>query len=68
MNVVAPGLVGTDMVRSMPDKAKEQMIAHIPLGRMGKPEEIAGSVLYLLEESGAYVTGSVLNVSGGLYM
>ncbi len=68
VNVVAPGLVETDMVQSMQPKAKEEMISRIPLGRMGRPEEVAAAVLYLIGESGAYVTGSVLNVSGGLYM
>jgi len=68
VNVVAPGLVETDMVQAMPQKAREEMVSHIPLGRMGRPEDIAAAVLYLVGESGAYVTGSVLNVSGGLYM
>ncbi len=68
VNVVAPGLVETDMVRAMPEKAREAMLAHIPLGRLGTPEEVAGAVSFLLAPSGAYLTGAVLNVSGGLYM
>lgn len=68
VNVVAPGLVDTDMVRSMSEKAREDLASHIPLGRLGTPEEVAGAVMYLLGDAGAYVTGSVLNVSGGLYM
>jgi 3-oxoacyl-[acyl-carrier protein] reductase len=68
VNVVAPGLVETDMVLSMPEKAREELASHIPLGRLGTPEEIAGAVMYLLGDAGGYVTGSVLNVSGGLYM
>jgi len=68
VNVVAPGLVDTDMVKDMPEKAREEMIGRIPLGRLGRPEEIAEAVRFLLGEGAAYVTGAVLNVSGGLYM
>jgi 3-oxoacyl-[acyl-carrier protein] reductase len=68
VNVVAPGLVDTDMVRAMPEKAREDLVSHIPLGRLGAPEEIAAAVTFLLSPGGAYVTGAILNVSGGLYM
>ncbi len=68
VNVVAPGLVETDMVRSMNDKAREEMISHIPMKRIGTPAEIASAVLYLIGSSGSYITGTILNVSGGLYM
>jgi 3-oxoacyl-[acyl-carrier protein] reductase len=68
VNVVAPGLVDTDMVRGMPEKAREELLRQIPLGRLGSPEEVAGSVVFLLGPEAAYVTGAVLNVSGGLYM
>jgi 3-oxoacyl-[acyl-carrier protein] reductase len=68
VNVVAPGLVDTDMVRSMTEKAREEMTAHIPLGRLGTPEEIAGAIVWLLGPGASYVTGTVVNVSGGLYM
>ncbi|HXI02793.1 MAG TPA: SDR family oxidoreductase, partial [Candidatus Saccharimonadales bacterium] len=68
VNVIAPGLVETDMVRAMNERARDEMISHIPLGRLGTPEEIAAAVLYLVGPSGSYVTGSILNVSGGLYM
>jgi 3-oxoacyl-[acyl-carrier protein] reductase len=68
VNVVAPGLVDTDMVRTMPEKARGEMLAHIPLGRLGTPEEVAATVTFLLGPGGSYLTGAVLNVSGGLYM
>jgi 3-oxoacyl-[acyl-carrier protein] reductase len=68
VNVIAPGLVDTEMVDSMPENARQQMISDIPLGRMGRPEEIAAAAMYFLGESGSYVTGAILNVSGGLYM
>lgn len=68
VNVVAPGLVETDMIRKMPEEAREEMLGGIPLGRVGTPDEVAGTVGFLLGEAGAYVNGAVLNVSGGLYM
>ena len=68
VNMVAPGLIATDMVRAMPDKAREELASRVPLGRMGTPEEVAGAVMFLLGESAGYVTGAVLNISGGLYM
>lgn len=68
VNVVAPGLVETDMVRGMNERAREEMLSHIPMARMGSPEEVAAAVMYLIGPGGSYVTGSILNVSGGLYM
>jgi 3-oxoacyl-[acyl-carrier protein] reductase len=68
VNVVAPGLVDTDMVRGMPEKARDALTSNIPLRRLGKPEEVAGAVSFLMGESAAYITGAVINVSGGLYM
>ncbi|HET6372323.1 MAG TPA: 3-oxoacyl-ACP reductase FabG [Candidatus Polarisedimenticolia bacterium] len=68
VNVVAPGLIETDMARALPEQRREEMISHVPLGRLGTAEEVAGTVSFLLGEDAAYVTGAVLNVSGGLYM
>jgi 3-oxoacyl-[acyl-carrier protein] reductase len=68
VNVIAPGLVDTDMVKGMTDKAREAMLAQIPLGRLGHPDEIAAAAVFLLTPPAGYVTGAVLNVSGGLYM
>jgi len=68
VNVVAPGLIDTDMVRSMPEKAREELLSHIPLGRLGTPDEAAAPVVFLLGPGGAYLTGAIVNVSGGLYM
>lgn len=67
VNVVAPGFTETDMMASMPDKAREMALAKIPLGRFGTPEDIAKSVRFLIEDAD-YMTGQVLNVSGGIYM
>ena len=68
VNVVAPGLIETDMARALTDAQRGEMVAHVPLGRLGAAEEVAAAVAYLLSEEAAYVTGSVLNISGGLYM
>lgn len=61
-NVIAPGFIETDMTESVP---KEQLLAHIPLGRLGKAEDIAKTVLFLIT-SGSYITGQVIHVDGGL--
>jgi 3-oxoacyl-[acyl-carrier protein] reductase len=66
-NVVAPGFVETAMTDSLPDQSKEQLFQAIPLKRMGTVEDIAAAVVYLASEEAGYVTGHVLNVSGGLY-
>lgn len=67
-NVVAPGFVGTAMTEGLPEKSKDQLLGAIPLGRIGSVEDIAAAVVYLASEEAGYVTGHVLNVSGGLYM
>lgn len=68
VNAVAPGFVETDMTGAMTEKAREAVLSAIPLGRVGRPEEIAGAVLFFLSEAGAYVTGQVLGVDGGFHM
>ena len=68
VNCVAPGFIDTDMTRSLPDEQKQALLAQIPLGRLGRPEDIAAAVAYLASPAGAYVTGTVLHVNGGMYM
>ncbi len=68
VNAVAPGYIGTDMVQALGAEIHEKVVAHIPMGRMGEPAEIAAAVRFLASPSASYVTGTVLNVSGGLYM
>lgn len=69
VNSVAPGFIDTDMTSGLPEKHKETMIqSQIPLARMGKPEEIAAAVAFLVDESGAYITGETIHVNGGMYM
>jgi 3-oxoacyl-[acyl-carrier protein] reductase len=67
-NVVAPGFVETAMTAVLPEETSRKMLADIPLGRFGRADEIAAAVVYLAREEAGYVTGQVLNVSGGLYI
>ncbi|MCI0571392.1 MAG: 3-oxoacyl-[acyl-carrier-protein] reductase [Myxococcaceae bacterium] len=68
VNAVTPGFIGTDMTAALPEEAKKRMLDVIPLGRLGGPEEIASSVLFLASDAASYVTGEVLKVNGGMYM
>jgi len=67
VNAVAPGFIETDMLRSVSKDIMEKVIAQIPLGRLGKPSEIAAAVAYLVTE-GDYITGQVIDINGGLYI
>ena len=66
VNSVAPGFIQTEMTADLPEEVTSRILEQIPLGRMGRPEEVA-EVVALLADSGSYVTGSVLHVNGGLY-
>ena len=66
VNSVAPGFIETDMTAELPEPAKQQILARIPLGRMGTPEEVAEVVAFLATRGG-YIQGSVIHVNGGLY-
>lgn len=68
VNAVAPGFIETDMTASLPEKVREKFLEQIPLGRMGKPEEVAEVVYWLCSETSSYLTGQVIHVNGGLYM
>jgi 3-oxoacyl-[acyl-carrier protein] reductase len=67
-NVVAPGFVDTDMTAALPEERKKEILASVPLGRYASPEEVAGVVTWLASDAGAYVTGAVIPVDGGLGM
>lgn len=67
-NMVAPGLIATDMTKDLPEKAREAMMASIPLGRAGQPEDVAQAVLFLASDNASYITGQVINVDGGMVM
>jgi 3-oxoacyl-[acyl-carrier protein] reductase len=68
VNAIAPGFIDTDMTAGLPQEWKEKLLAAIPLGRLGKPEDVAAAVRFLASEEAGYITGHVLNVNGGMYM
>jgi 3-oxoacyl-[acyl-carrier protein] reductase len=67
-NAVAPGFIATAMTDAMTDEARQKLSGEIPLARLGTADDVAAAVAFLASEEAAYVTGTVLNVSGGLYM
>ena len=68
VNAVAPGFIDTDMTEAMPEGAKDKIIIGIPMGRTGKPEDVAEAVAFLASEQAGYITGEVLRVDGGMAM
>jgi acetoacetyl-CoA reductase len=68
VNAIAPGYIGTDMVLAIKPEVREQIIATIPMARLGKPEEIGQLCAYLASEHAGYMTGATLNINGGLHM
>jgi 3-oxoacyl-[acyl-carrier protein] reductase len=68
VNAVAPGFIDTDMTAAMTEKARESLTSSIPLGRVGRPEDIASAVAFLVSDAAAYITGQVLGVDGGFHM
>ena len=68
VNVVAPGMIATDMTGVLPEKTREALIAKIPVGRLGDADDIAAAVCFLASDEAAYITGQVLAVNGGMYL
>jgi 3-oxoacyl-[acyl-carrier protein] reductase len=66
VNAVAPGFIATEMVKSIPEKIQQTMVARTPLGRMGQPEDIANAYLWLASDGASFVSGTVLSVDGGV--
>lgn len=68
VNVVAPGFIDTDMSQAIPQEYKEKLYERIPMGRVGRPEEIANVIAFLASPEASYITGETIQVNGGLYM
>ncbi len=68
INAVAPGFIETDMTRVLVQEQHQKLLDQIPVGRMGKPEEVAEAVAFLVSEQAGYITGETLHVNGGMYM
>lgn len=68
VNVITPGFIETDMTSTMNEEARKGMLSSIPLGRTGKPEDVASAIVFLCSDEAAYITGETLRVNGGMYM
>jgi acetoacetyl-CoA reductase len=68
VNAICPGYIGTEMVRAVPEKVLETIVAAIPAGRLGEPDEIARCVVFLASDDAGFITGSTLTANGGQYM
>jgi 3-oxoacyl-[acyl-carrier protein] reductase len=68
VNAIAPGFIGTSMTDKIPEEARTKLVASIPLGRIGRPEDIAAAALFLCSDLSSYVTGEILKVDGGMGM
>ncbi len=68
VNCVAPGFIDTDMTQALPEAARTALLGQIPLGRLGRPEDIAAAVVFLASPGAGYITGATLHVNGGMYM
>jgi acetoacetyl-CoA reductase len=68
VNTVSPGYVGTDMVMAVPEDVRAKIVAQIPIGRLGEPDEIAYAVGFFADEQARWITGANLAINGGQYM
>jgi 3-oxoacyl-[acyl-carrier protein] reductase len=68
VNCVAPGFIDTDMTRGLSEEQQQNLIQHVPVGRLGRAEEIASAVAFLASSAAGYITGTTLHVNGGMYM
>ncbi len=68
VNCVAPGFIDTDMTRGLSEELQQNLIQHVPVGRLGRAEEVASAVAFLASSAAGYITGTTLHVNGGMYM
>ncbi len=68
VNTISPGYIGTDMVMAIPEEVRGKIVAQIPVGRLGRPEEIARTVAFLTDDEAGFVTGANFSINGGQYM
>lgn len=68
VNTVSPGYIATNMMNAIPEEILNKIISAIPVGRLGKPDEVARAVAFLCEDGSGFITGSDLSINGGLYM
>jgi 3-oxoacyl-[acyl-carrier protein] reductase len=68
VNCVAPGFIDTDMTKVLEEKQRAALVASVPLGRLGQPEDVAAAVAFLASPGGAYISGATIHVNGGMYM
>jgi 3-oxoacyl-[acyl-carrier protein] reductase len=68
VNCIAPGFIDTDMTRELPEAVRNDLLTHIPLGRLGQAQEIAAAVAFLASPSAGYISGETLHINGGMYM
>lgn len=68
VNAIAPGYVGTEMVQAIREDVLAKIVSKIPVGRLGEPNEIARTVLYLADDEAGFITGSTISINGGQYM
>ena len=68
VNCVAPGFIDTAMTKKLEEKQREALVANVPLGRLGTPEDIAAAVGFLASPAASYITGTTIHVNGGMYM
>ncbi|MFH1808392.1 MAG: beta-ketoacyl-ACP reductase [Pseudomonadota bacterium] len=68
VNTVSPGYIGTDMVMAMPEEVRAKIVAQVPVGRLGAPDEIGRTVAFLTDDQAGFITGSDVSINGGLYM
>ncbi|HHX89288.1 MAG TPA: SDR family oxidoreductase, partial [Paracoccus sp.] len=67
VNAICPGYIATDMVMAVPEKVRESIIAQIPVGRLGEPDEIARCVVFLASDAAGFITGSTISANGGQF-